>query len=336
MLDEIRKLKQGIISIGRVLWEKDLVTGLNGNISVRYVEESILITATQVCLGHLKEEDILHLRLDGEVLDPKGKPSTESSLHIETYKKFDKAKAIIHTHTVYTNGYFLENEVFIPRIFESKIYLGKIVGVTQNTPCISNLLAVMEAFERNNVVVLRNHGVVVKGENVFDCFVFVQAIEEAIKTDFIARAYGKEKVQVACMTKTNKMSSETKYSFLSRDYVKEICRCVNNEESIYEFSQCLDKDIGWIFCVSGGGKDLRFRFNKNGVLDFDKKGCADFVITATENMWRLIFNGEVDLFVAIIQKQIEFSGDFTHMLKLYNLWQHFFNSVAQIEVEEDV
>ena len=43
--DTIQNLKKDIVSIGRLLWEKDLVSGLNGNISVRLDNDKILLTA---------------------------------------------------------------------------------------------------------------------------------------------------------------------------------------------------------------------------------------------------------------------------------------------------
>ena len=52
---KIVELKKSIIAIGRLLWEKDLVTGLNGNISVRLDDNTILITATKTCLGLLHD-----------------------------------------------------------------------------------------------------------------------------------------------------------------------------------------------------------------------------------------------------------------------------------------
>src|SRR5436190_5542945 len=106
--DILNNLRKDTIAIGRVLWEKDLASGLNGNISVRVDENRILLTATQTCLGILQGKDILLADLEGKVLE-EGSLSTEKLLHTEIYKNFPEMKAVIHTHTPFTNAYFLEN-----------------------------------------------------------------------------------------------------------------------------------------------------------------------------------------------------------------------------------
>jgi len=56
----MQDLKNKIIEIGKLLWDKGLVTGFNGNISARVDADTILITATGTCLGYLKLDEILY------------------------------------------------------------------------------------------------------------------------------------------------------------------------------------------------------------------------------------------------------------------------------------
>ncbi|HPB69142.1 MAG TPA: class II aldolase/adducin family protein [Candidatus Omnitrophota bacterium] len=51
----IQTIKKNIVAIGRLLWEKELATALNGNISIRVDEEHFLLTASKTCLGLLNE-----------------------------------------------------------------------------------------------------------------------------------------------------------------------------------------------------------------------------------------------------------------------------------------
>jgi L-fuculose-phosphate aldolase len=187
MTDEhIITLKKNIIAIGRLLWEKDLVSGLNGNISARVDDEVILLTATATCLGLLREKDILRMRLDGEVLD-EGEVSKERLLHIAIYRHLLQTQAVIHTHTTFTNAYFLERDKFIPKIFESRFYLGEVAAVEQTTPSVTDCQPVVDALRNNNIMVLKNHGVVAVGTDLFDCFLLIQCLEEAVKTDAVSR-----------------------------------------------------------------------------------------------------------------------------------------------------
>ena len=186
--EAIIKSKKDIIAIGRLLWDKELVTGLNGNISTRVEDDKILLTATQTCLGLLQENEILILNLSGEVLEP-GQVSTEKLLHTSIYQNFPYVKAVIHTHLTYANAFFLENDHFSPRIFEAKFYLGEINAIPQTTPSVTDSQPVIETLKKNNIAVLKNHGVVAIGENLFDCFLLIQGLEDAVKVETISRFF---------------------------------------------------------------------------------------------------------------------------------------------------
>src|SRR5437867_3517365 len=131
------KIKTSIIAIGRLLWEKDLVSGLNGNISTRVENDTILLTGHSTCLGLLQEKDVLLMKLDGTLLE-EGSVSTEKLLHTEIYKKFPDTQAVIHTHTTFTNAFFTANETFTPSTFEAKFYLGEVKSVPQKTPSVTD------------------------------------------------------------------------------------------------------------------------------------------------------------------------------------------------------
>ena len=103
MDEQINDIKRNIIAIGRLLWDKDLATGLNGNISVRVDEERLLLTGIKTCLGMLQEKDIFLTDLNGEVLE-EGEVSTEKLMHTEVLKNFPDMKSVIHTHTTFTNA----------------------------------------------------------------------------------------------------------------------------------------------------------------------------------------------------------------------------------------
>ena len=121
-------LKNKIIEIGKLLWDKGLVTGFNGNLSARVDANTLLITGTGTCLGYLKVEDLVLVNLTGEVIG-EGKASSEKLMHTEIYKNFPQIQAVVHTHPTYTNGFFLANESFTPKTFEAKFYLGEVKSV---------------------------------------------------------------------------------------------------------------------------------------------------------------------------------------------------------------
>jgi L-fuculose-phosphate aldolase len=184
----MQDLRIKIIEIGKLLWDKGLVTGFNGNISARVDADTLLITATGTCLGYLKEQDIVLVNLAGEVLG-EVKVSSERLMHTQIYKNFPQIQAVVHTHPTCTNGYFLANDSLTPKTFEAKFYLGEVRSIEQTTPSVTDTAPVIKALRSNNIVVLRNHGAVAMGPDLFRAFVLIQELEEQVKMDLVATHY---------------------------------------------------------------------------------------------------------------------------------------------------
>ena len=184
----MQELKNKIIETGKLLWDKGLVTGFNGNISARVDANTLLITASGTCLGYLKPQDVVLVNISGEVLG-EGKASSEKLMHTEIYKNFPQIQAVVHTHATYTNGFFLANESFTPKTFEAKFYLGCVKSIEQTTPSVTDAAPVIKELQANNIVVLRNHGVVAVGPDLFRAFVLIQELEEQLKVDCAAVYY---------------------------------------------------------------------------------------------------------------------------------------------------
>ena len=125
---DIRQFKKSIAEVGRLLWDKDLVSGLNGNISARVDEKRLVLTATQTCLGMLKETDVLLMKTTGEILE-EGQVSTEGLLHTSIYQNFPDIRAVIQTVSLMTGNSFIVD----PRV------QGKITFIS-HTPMAPNEL----------------------------------------------------------------------------------------------------------------------------------------------------------------------------------------------------
>jgi L-fuculose-phosphate aldolase len=342
MTDEhIITLKKNIIAIGRLLWEKELVSGLNGNISVRIDNEGILLTATLTCLGLLQEKDILRMRLDGEVLD-EGEVSKERLLHMAIYQNFPQVQAVIHTHTTFTNAYFLEQDKLIPQIFESRFYLGEVTAVEQSTPSVTNCQPVVEALRSNNIMVLKNHGVVAVGTDLFDCFLLIQCLEDAVKTDAISRLYRRselrerrEKSQSPNQQpeSISKEATVCKYKLFSKEQMDEIVRLVNTDAQMKDLGTKTQMNMDLAVKLNETGQIYSFRFEEGRIAGMGNDGNAEFLISAPENIWRAVFNREIDPFVATTQKKMHLRGDFAKISKWYAPCSRIFEVWANVPVE---
>ncbi len=332
--EELQSVKKSIIAIGHLLWLKDLVGGLNGNISVRLDENTLLLTAHGTCLGLLQGKDLLTVDLEGKVLG-EGNVSTENLLHTSIYKNYPEARAVIHTHTTYTNAYFLENETITPRIFESKFYLGDVKAVPQATPAVTDPEPVMDALRNNNIAVLRNHGVVAKGEELFDCFLLVQALEEAVKIDAISRLYSSgQRSEVSSQEQAESTpTASKKYKLFSQEQIDEIVQLVNNDAQLQSLGEktAMTMDLG--VHLNETGETFSFCFENGKITKVGNTDEVEFFITAPENIWRAVFNQEIDPFVATTQKKMHLRGDFAKISKWYAPCSRLFELWSQVPVE---
>lgn len=339
-MNSTSELKNKIIETGKLLWDKSLAFGFNGNISVRLDEQTLLITATGTCLGYLKSSDILTINLDGQVIG-EGKASSERFMHTEIYKNLPLAKVVVHSHTTYTNGFFLANDSFTPKTFEAKFYLGEVKAIAQFTPSVTDPKPVVDALKSNNIVVLKNHGVVAIGEDLFHAFVLIQELEEQVKMDLVSVHYmncviaseAKQSNQTVSSPKAVIGDSVKKYKLFAKDQLDEIVRLVNNDAQMKELGQRTAMNMDLAVTLEGSGVVHSFKFVNGQIIEVGQDKDAEFLITANETIWRAVFNREIDPFVATTQKRMSLRGDFARISKWYAPCSRIFQLWAMVPVE---
>ena len=349
-------MKNKIIEIGKLLWDKGLVTGFNGNISARVDANTILITATGTCLGYLKDQDILTMRVSGEVMG-EGKASTEKLMHTAIYTDFLDVKAVVHTHPTYTNGFFLANTAFTPKTFEAKFYLGEVKSVEQTTPSVTDTIPVIRELKATNIVVLRNHGVVAMGPDLFHAFVLIQELEEQVKMDLVRVHYAKTSSGPVPETSHSSLRHpspsgtlplrpngnpvseppddvvQKRYKLFSKDQIEEIVRLVNSDGQMQELGSKTAMNMDLAVCLQETGDVHSFKFHNGRITETGKDADAEFLITANETIWRAVFNRQIDPFVATTQKKMNLRGDFARISKWYAPCSRIFQLWAQVPVE---
>ena len=358
----VQELKNKIIEIGKLLWEKGLVTGFNGNISARVDAGTILITATGTCLGYLKLTDIVTLSLKTGNVIGEGKASSERFMHTEVYRNFPDIKAVVHTHPTYTNGFFLSNEILEPKTFEAKFYLGIVKSVPQSTPSVTAMEPVIKELKITNIVALRNHGVVAMGPDLFYAFVLIQELEEQTKVELVNVHYqrlstrghlaeaptlgGDRKVSPSTLpsnevlnTKASQVNPQShdspgkKYKLFSQDQIQEIVRLVNSDAQMQELGKKTAMNMDLAVCLQETGDIYSFKFENGRITKTGQDAQAEFLITANESIWRAVFNREIDPFVATTQKKMNLRGDFARISKWYAPCSRIFQLWTNVPVE---
>lgn len=184
----MQKEINSIINISNKLFNRHLVTGKAGNVSVKFKNNGkiiIGITPTLKSLNNLKFNDIVLVDLEGNIIS-KGKPSSEVFMHLNIYKSKKNVKAIVHTHSPFATGFsFSDKKIKRLEGFGKieKPYLAEVNYEIPGTMDLANKVG--EAIKNEDVLILKNHGVISVGENLEEAFSLADFVEEIAKTQFI-------------------------------------------------------------------------------------------------------------------------------------------------------
>lgn len=331
MIDKENILRKEIIGIGKKLYDLRLAVATAGNLSARLDNNNILITKTGAALGELAEGDVIKIDLNKDITDKK--VSTEFPLHKLIYKNFP-VRTIIHCHPPLINGYFAAYSDLKVLTFESKLYLGNIPVIEQDTPSITKPELVIEALKTNNLVVIKHHGVVCAGESFKAVLDLVEMLEEAVKIAAVARLFKKEILDGLDKTlKESLMERNINYPMFSAEHIRAIVDLVNKDEFISQKGKELDLTVKLAIKLDETGEIYRFNFEKGKIIQVDTTADAPFVISAPRQVWEQVFLGKLDSFVAVTQGKMKLQGQLGQLSKWYVPFTRLFELFKQVPIK---
>ena len=179
------QLREDMARLSRSLFERGYSVGSAGNISAR-VEDGLLITPTNSCLGTLDPARISKLDHDGRHLSG-DKPSKEVFLHRAFYATRPGAGAVVHLHSTYATALScladLDPGDCIPPLTPYVVMrVGRVALVPYFRPGDERGAALIEALGgRHAAVLLANHGPVVSGRELTATVYAAEELEETAK-----------------------------------------------------------------------------------------------------------------------------------------------------------
>ena len=229
--NNLEKIRQEVVEAGLTLARSSMTIGTYGNISQRVDDNLIAITPSGRDYEQLTAADIVVTDLAGEVqkVDVSGveqetngsdveqrtcvkgtvsnegndsnggnvavslRPSSELRLHLEIYKNFPEARAIVHTHSVYASALAVAHKDLPPVIEDLTQIVGGAVRCTEYTIAGTELLGqkAVEAMEGGrSAALLANHGAVCWGRNMKEALATAQILEKAAQIYCVAHSFG--------------------------------------------------------------------------------------------------------------------------------------------------
>ena len=191
-----KELKEQVFKANLELVKYNLVIFTWGNVSARE-GDYIVIKPSGINYDTMKADDMVVLDLDGNKIEGKYNPSSDTPTHLELYKAFPKIKGITHTHSNYATSFAQAGcEIAALGTTHADYFYG-------NIPVTRNLdeCEVVENYEKNtgkviietftNIdymaipgVLVRSHGVFAWGKSASDSVHNAVVIEELAKMNY--------------------------------------------------------------------------------------------------------------------------------------------------------
>jgi ribulose-5-phosphate 4-epimerase/fuculose-1-phosphate aldolase/putative sterol carrier protein len=328
--------KKEIIYWASFLNQKGFAAARNGNVSFQVESDRILITAHNAYLGRLEEDEILLVDLEGNILEGGLELTAEKDLHLNIQRKFQDANVVFHAHPVYTTAFFHYFDTLDIFSFEAKIYLGEPKSVPQDRPAVAEIAPVLSALENNNIVVLKDHGVVSMGNDFKEAFGYIEMLEEQAKVNLLLqsdRTPGVIKKGISSDESTSSEMQERKFKLLSREHISRLIELVNDDKKI----QNLGVKYALTFTVAlkntDTGKAVCFYHDKGNIVKTDDSPNADYVLMGPESTLKKFFNSEMDPLAASVQRKVGTEGDVGKMVQLYPVLVRTFKLWTEAPVE---
>lgn len=189
---DITQLKRQLVKVCRMLYDRQLVSAADGNVSIRAGEDLMLITPSKVNKGLLTEDMILTVDFKGNVIKGNLKSSKEQGLHIKIYKDRQDVNAVIHTHPPYSTAFALAHEdIKSNYLIESLMLLGDVALAPYGTPGTKEVPDSIEGLTKDHdAILLKNHGAITYGSDIIDAFNKMDALENVAKTIILSKIVG--------------------------------------------------------------------------------------------------------------------------------------------------
>lgn len=176
--------RREIVEVCRRLYDRGLIAGQDGNVSVRIKEDRILVTPAGLSKVDVRASDLVELQLEHEhekSSKGKGQESSEVEVHFAAYAIRPDIRAVVHAHPPVATGFSVAGEtVEHPMLAELKYGVGTVPLVTYAQPgsrALAELAA--ESLRSYDVVLLQYHGAVTMGPSLMVAHQRMESLEHA-------------------------------------------------------------------------------------------------------------------------------------------------------------
>src|SRR5258708_22577624 len=222
-----RELRQDIVEIGRLVYQKGWVAANDGNITIRLDQDRILATPTGVSKGMLHVDDLIIVDMQGSKIEGRKERTSEIGMHTTIYGLRPDIRSIVHAHPPVSTGFASAgkplNIALLPEVI---IGLGCVPLADYGLPGTPALTdGMLPYIPQYDAIMMGNHGAVCYGEDVYKAFFKMETVEHFARISLVAELLGGPKVLPK--DEVDKLfDSRTRYGVKSRSSMEPGCPIV--------------------------------------------------------------------------------------------------------------
>jgi len=178
--------------MGKRLYNRDMLAGSDGNISVRLDQDRILITPSGLPKGRLTPDDIVTVDIDGKKLEGRHEASSELLMHMFVYKQRPDIRACVHAHPPYATSFAVAGVELAENILpDVVVFVGRIPLTSYAAPGTGAVPEALAPFvNAHNAFLLRNHGLLTIGRTLEQAYNRHETVEHFARIVHLAGGIG--------------------------------------------------------------------------------------------------------------------------------------------------
>jgi L-ribulose-5-phosphate 4-epimerase len=184
----LEDLRQQVLDVSMQLQGAGLARGTSGNVSARDPESGMIaITPSGVPYHSLHISDIVVISPEGELVDGRYRPSSETPMHTAVYRARQDVNGIVHTHSLYATVFSVLNKE-LPVVTVPMAAFGPVSVVPFRLPGSRELADEVVRYlgSTGKSVLLQNHGALCVGRTLGEALECAIYTEEGAQVSYLA------------------------------------------------------------------------------------------------------------------------------------------------------
>src|SRR5258706_229845 len=213
MVKTERELREDIVKVGRLVFEKGWVAANDGNITIRLDAERILATPTGVSKGMMHIDDLIIVDMKGNKISGRAERTSEIAMHLTVYEMRPDIRSVVHAHPPVATGFATAgrhlNLALLPEVVIGLGCVPLAAYGLPGTPALTDPM--LPLIPKYDALMMANHGAVCYGADVFKAYFKMETLEHFARIQLVAELLGGPtvlpRVEVDAL-----MDSRTRYS----------------------------------------------------------------------------------------------------------------------------